>query len=79
MRDPSDLSPEERFRELAELFARGILRSRGKRVPPESPAPLAAENAMRQTSAPPTSLLESRVPDGRPAQRRKRSGFLSAP
>jgi hypothetical protein len=33
MRDPAEMSPEERFREVAGILARGILRSRGRNPP----------------------------------------------
>jgi hypothetical protein len=35
----SDLTPQQRCRELAVLFARGLLRLRDRRLLPDTPAP----------------------------------------
>jgi hypothetical protein len=65
MRDPADLSPEERFRELAELFARGILRSRGKNVPSRA-AEFPHDALVDETSEERALLRSSLGPKSRP-------------
>lgn len=76
MRDPKEMTPEARFAEVAELLARGLLRSRGKRVPAAGATPAddgqtSAPHASARMSRPPLAVLESRTKSFNPAARQR--------
>jgi hypothetical protein len=59
--EPSELSPEWRRREIADIFAKGILRLRARRRRAGTPAPLAPEtrpeSAVRGLEVPAKTVL----------------------
>jgi len=66
VRNPNEMTPAERFKEVADLLARGLLRSRGKRVSDAAPprhdgrpvdgSPPAGGPTRRPTRTHPTAL-----------------------